>query len=171
MDPQNGRLRVAVVEKHLENLKAAGNFRIRPVPYFKPKIRTKRHNPYEDGIRKYELNGRGVYRRDLDEWYYPESGPALKEQPEKCNGLISVSSPDKTAENIDNSNGRIVTIPDRDLSSDLISNCDIPLGFVDSKWQLWTGHSDKVMELIPKPPETSMPWQEHLQTFSAFVDE
>ncbi|XP_022645932.1 uncharacterized protein LOC111243901 [Varroa destructor] len=63
-DVKEGRKRVAVVDNLIKRLRAKGELNIQPVRHFGPKY-GQRHNPYANGVKKYELTGAGIYREDI----------------------------------------------------------------------------------------------------------
>lgn len=63
-DIKEGRKRVAVVDNLIKRLRASGELNIQPVRHFGPKY-GQRHNPYANGVKKYELTGVGIYREDI----------------------------------------------------------------------------------------------------------
>lgn len=63
-DVKEGRKRVAVVDNLIKRLRASGELNIQPVRHFGPKY-GQRHNPYANGVKKYELTGVGIYREDI----------------------------------------------------------------------------------------------------------
>lgn len=58
------RRRCAAVDRLLEQLRSNGQLEIRPVPRHGRRPGENRHNPYEAGVKRYEMTGMGIYRDD-----------------------------------------------------------------------------------------------------------
>lgn len=63
--PEKSFQTVSAVNRHIENLKKCGNFTCRPVVSYPRKIQSSRYNPYQTGVKRYEANGYGVYRKTI----------------------------------------------------------------------------------------------------------
>lgn len=54
----------AAVDRLLDQLRQSGRLEIRPVPRHGRRPGQARHNPYEAGVKRYEMSGMGIYNDD-----------------------------------------------------------------------------------------------------------
>lgn len=73
----------AAVDRLLDQLRQSGRLEIRPVPRHGRRPGQARHNPYEAGVKRYEMSGMGIYNDDnatepREEPVAPVKTPQLK---------------------------------------------------------------------------------------------